>query len=723
MLVDTDRQRHLLLDVRQGLGGLDGWRAEPGLVTGLVATEQGLALAPAPALTPGPGVAGGLPEQRTGVAANGTRFEIDGDQILVTPQSDCLQPGQAPVRRVLRGIGGTGSAAGRLKASQGLTIHGTLLYIADTGNHRVQVFDLCRRAILHVWGGPAAGAGCGQFNAPASIAVDACGDVFIADTGNHRIVKRCGRGGAFAAIDGTRLAAHLMFVCHGPRRGDRFVYLPARRRLECWTVADRVVVDAAAYATLDAARARVLELLDAAGSTDVLLEWEDAYPPALLSAADAEPPFQSPTRLAWLGGVLYAYDATTDDVRLLDGCGRVLGRVAAIPGRVAPAGATSVALVKTGSLLSTRLDSHIDQCVWHKITLKLTSPPPPGGAVTVWTYSSNSETVTTADVALLGDDAWRTGQTNADDFLVRSPPGRFLWLRIALAGSGVSTPVVSLLKVYFPRESYLQYLPAVYRHDAISADFLDRFLAIFQSGFERIEDQVARLVEYFSPRGVPEPFLNWLGAWVGMVFDPGWPPRNRRELLRRSPEIYRRRGTADGLKLFIKLALGLDVRIAEDARFRRPVILGSRALLGSGFRLSGACPADRLRLDVNSTIGNFALQDLGDPAHDHFDDGAHHFTVFVDGPLDETTTRRLRHLIDMERPAHTNYSLRTVGGRMRVGAESTVGWDTGIGPVPRPSLGRTSTLGYDVVLGHDPAAPCGAADVGGGTVVGAIPVG
>ena len=722
MRVDADRQRHLLLDGRQRLGGLDGWLSTPSLVTGLAATEQGLSLAPAP-VTTAPATAGGLPGQQVVIAGDGSRLEIEGDWIYVTPREASACASESAARRHLQGIGGTGSAPTRLRAPQGMTLDGALLYVADTGNHRVQVFDLCRRTLRHVWGGPAAGAGCGDFSSPSSVAVSDIGDVFIADTGNHRLVKRCGRGGAVAAIDGTLLAAHFMFVCHGPRRGDRFVYLPARRRLECWTSADRAIVDPFAYATAAAARTRVLELLEAAGSTDVLLEWEDAYPAALRAAADAEPPFQSPVRLAWHEGVLFAYDADTNDVRLLDACGRVLGRVATAPGLAASAAGAPAAMGKTGSLLSTRLDSHIDQCVWHKITLKLAAPLPPGGAVTIWTYSSNRETVTTADVALLGEDAWRTGQSNADDFLVRSPPGRFLWLRVGLIGSGVASPVVSQLKVYFPREGYLQYLPAVYRQDAVSADFLDRFLALFQTGFEGIEGQVARLVQYFSPRGVPEPFLNWLGSWVGMVFDPGWPARNRRELLRRSPELYRRRGTAAGLKLFIKLALGLDVRIAEDWRFRKPVTLGGRTLLGSGFRLSGPCPTDRLRLDVNSTIGQFALDDVGHPAHDRFADRAHHFTVFVDGPLTESDTRRLRNLIEHERPAHASYTLQTVGGRMRVGVESTVGWDTGIGPVPRPALGRTSTLGYDTVLGHDPARPCRATDVGGGTVVGAIAVG
>lgn len=58
------------------------------------------------------------------------------------------------------------------------------LYIADTGNHRVMKFDY-RLTWLFNWG--TAGAGDGQFNQPSSIATDADGCVYVADTGNHRI--------------------------------------------------------------------------------------------------------------------------------------------------------------------------------------------------------------------------------------------------------------------------------------------------------------------------------------------------------------------------------------------------------------------------------------------------------------------------------------------------------------------------------------------------------
>ncbi len=58
------------------------------------------------------------------------------------------------------------------------------VYVADTGNNRVQVFD-AHGKFLRVFG--SAGDGFGQLAEPVGIAVDADGEVYIADTWNHRI--------------------------------------------------------------------------------------------------------------------------------------------------------------------------------------------------------------------------------------------------------------------------------------------------------------------------------------------------------------------------------------------------------------------------------------------------------------------------------------------------------------------------------------------------------
>jgi sugar lactone lactonase YvrE len=77
------------------------------------------------------------------------------------------------------------------------------IYVADAGNHRIQVFDQDGKFLLK-WGSQ--GAGPGQFNEPWGIAVGKDGTVFVADTWNHRIQAFTSKGeflkefGAFANV-------------------------------------------------------------------------------------------------------------------------------------------------------------------------------------------------------------------------------------------------------------------------------------------------------------------------------------------------------------------------------------------------------------------------------------------------------------------------------------------------------------------------------------------
>ncbi len=82
------------------------------------------------------------------------------------------------------------------------------LYVADTGNSRIRKIapDLSVRTIAG-WGG-AGFSGDGQaavnaqLSAPAGVAVDAAGNVYIADTGNHR-VRKIDASGTMMTIAGT----------------------------------------------------------------------------------------------------------------------------------------------------------------------------------------------------------------------------------------------------------------------------------------------------------------------------------------------------------------------------------------------------------------------------------------------------------------------------------------------------------------------------------------
>lgn len=151
---------------------------------------------------------------------------------------------------------------------------------------------------------------------------------------------------------------------------------------------------------------------------------------------------------------------------------------------------------------------------------------------------------------------WRDlGRPNPSDALLSDAEGRYLWIRIRLVGDDRHTPRVDSCRAYFPRRSYLRYLPAVYREDRASAAFLERYLSVFESTFVDIEEDIDASSKFADARGIPADHVAWLGEWLAVEADEAWPPAAIRALIQAAPELYRMRGTAAGLLATIRLYL------------------------------------------------------------------------------------------------------------------------------------------------------------------------
>jgi DNA-binding beta-propeller fold protein YncE len=88
--------------------------------------------------------------------------------------------------------GSSGSGDGQFNHPYGVAIDtSNNVYVADTDNHRIQKFT-SDGTFLTEWGSDGAlygGLGEGLFWGPSGVAVDSFGNVYVADTGNHRIQK------------------------------------------------------------------------------------------------------------------------------------------------------------------------------------------------------------------------------------------------------------------------------------------------------------------------------------------------------------------------------------------------------------------------------------------------------------------------------------------------------------------------------------------------------
>lgn len=394
---------------------------------------------------------------------------------------------------------------------------------------------------------------------------------------------------------------------------------------------------------------------------------------------------------------------------------------------------------RTGVWISEMLDSYRARCQWHRVEIEPAGALPPGCQIIIRTFGADNPDapvpVEQSDWALAGTFVGlpQASDATADeprDVLVQSREGRFLRLQIELHGDGYATPEIRAVRVYYPRESYLDYLPAIYREDAQSQWFLQRFLHIFQTEWDKLDDTIDSITALLDPAAVPASFLAYLASWVALPLEGDWNEEQRRALLKVVPQVYKARGTPSSLTLFLQTYLqnisGILPQgpsafpfLVEGFRERNRIILGGtrEAQLDRQALLWGPAQVGRLQLDVYATEGDVRLVSSGDPQRDVFTEYANRFRIYVPAAWIRSAKdeQMLRRAIEAEKPAQTDYDLCLVEARFQVGVQSTVGVNTILGDYPiarltcpheaetpppsRPARGR---LGYDMLLGSPP---------------------
>lgn len=150
-------------------------------------------------------------------------------------------------------------------------------------------------------------------------------------------------------------------------------------------------------------------------------------------------------------------------------------------------------------------------------------------------------------------------------------------------------------------------------------------------------------------RRAPAGFLSWLASWVGLSMREDWDESYKRSFIARAVQLYRLRGTREGVQQFISLYTRMPVQIDE---FPGEFQIGIHSRINVDARLEGGWP---FFFQVSSTLLT------PDPAQ-------------LKQALQITTA-----MIEVQKPAHTTYLLQLGTPQLQVAVRSKVGVDTLLG--------------------------------------------
>jgi phage tail-like protein len=176
---------------------------------------------------------------------------------------------------------------------------------------------------------------------------------------------------------------------------------------------------------------------------------------------------------------------------------------------------------------------------------------------------------------------------------------------------------------------------------------LDGIQRYFDPGPDYLPDQP-------DPRKVPDynrtpsEFLTWLAGWVALTLRDDWTDDHKRKFIANAVQLYRLRGTKVGVTKFVQIYTGgPPVEISEEAA---ELQLGVHSRIGDDTIVGGGAPFFfRVKLTTSDPL---AFQKQAD---------------------------MVSALVELQKPAHTSFTLDVETLQFQIGVNSRIGVDTLLG--------------------------------------------
>lgn len=237
-----------------------------------------------------------------------------------------------------------------------------------------------------------------------------------------------------------------------------------------------------------------------------------------------------------------------------------------------------------GMFFSRILDSGERETIWHRFTQE--KQPSFGSAVRLYIYAADERKLDLQgrmrdieDVAKDPDissekkaelfEPWLQGEfVNPEDELLFDIKGRYLWFAVFFAAGQEERPGLKNMAFYFPKETWMKYLPGVYSRHKESAAFLERYLALFQTVYDDMENEIRQDPAYLDPSVAAGSFLEQLSSWLDIGNVSTWKEDRLRRLLKEAPRLFRLRGTRKGIIEITALYTGEKPMVIEEWQTR-----------------------------------------------------------------------------------------------------------------------------------------------------------
>lgn len=338
--------------------------------------------------------------------------------------------------------------------------------------------------------------------------------------------------------------------------------------------------------------------------------------------------------------------------------------------------------IQEGILITSSFDSTSSETIWHKVLLDANIPEETQLRISFFSsdrkemmlggkymhldeYIQDTSTLFNEKVNLL-QSIWSKPIINPKDALLFKEQGQYTWLRLEFIGSEHRTPELFSMRLYYPRSSYLSYLPSIYQEDPKSSDFLERFLSLFGTFISEMDENIHLISKYFDIDAVGGEFLKWLGSWLGIAGDEGWSSDQLRSYIKQAPELYKIRGTRKGLEKLVQIYTG-----------EKPIIIEY--------------------FQIKHLRNNLELKEL---ISQLYGDNPYSFCVLVKPENVSTEKKRLflQKMIDEEKPAFTDAKVVVLEPWIYMGTHSYLGINTYLSEPTLLVLDQKSTLPFNTVI-------------------------